>query len=121
MTSFSEILFPSATVTADTYTNSVVNVPPLTHGHVIIDVTTVTSGSITPSIQGFDPASGKWYTILTGAAISTVSTVVLKIGPAFSTAANVSVSDMLPSKWRVFIDAATTTSVVMSIGVNLAP
>lgn len=121
MTSFSEILFPSATVTADTYTNSVINVPPLTHGHIIIDVSTATSGSVTPSIQGFDPASETWYTILTGAAISTVSTVVLKVGPAFAASANVSVPDMLPSKWRVFVDAAATTSVVMSIGVNLAP
>jgi hypothetical protein len=121
MTSFSEILFPSATVTADTYTNSVINVPPLTHGHIIVDVSVATSGSITPSIQGYNPASDSWYTILTGAAISTVSTVVLKVGPAFTAAANVAVADMLPSKWRVFLDAAAGASVVASVGINLAP
>jgi hypothetical protein len=121
MSQFSSVLFPSAVVTTTTNTNSVNNTPPLTQGHIIVNVSARTSGSITPSIEGYDPASTTWYTILTGTAISAVGQAVLKVGPAFTVAANVSVADMLPQIWRVKLTAAASTSLTASVGINLAP
>lgn len=121
MSQFSQTIFESAEITATTYSSIVSNTPPLTQGHIIVDVSARTSGSVTPSIEVYNPASDSWYTILTGAAISSVSTVVLKVGPAFTTASNTVVSDILPQTWRVKLTAASSTVLTASVGANLAP
>ena len=80
----------------------------------------VTAGSITPSIQGYDPASATWYTILTGTAMSSVSQQVLQVGPAFAATTNVSANTILPSSWRVVL-TSSSANLTASVGVNLAP
>jgi len=88
--------------------------------HVIIDVTEVTdTPSLVVTIQGKDPASGKYYTILASAAITAVGTTVLKIGPALTAAANSVANDFVPSIWRVIVTAADTDPAIYSIGANL--
>lgn len=84
---------------------------------VVIDVTTFTSGTYTFTVQGRDPASGKYYTILTSAAIGSVSTVVLRVYPGLTAAANLVASDVLPTAWRVSAAGATTPNMVFSVGV----
>lgn len=89
--------------------------------HFVINVSAIaaTTGSITPTIQGFDEASQTYYTLLTGIAITTTGTTVLKIYPGISAVANVSASDFLPAKWRVSIAVADATSITYSITANL--
>ena len=119
MTQFSKTLIASQVITADV-SATVSNTPPLTHGQIIINVSARTGGSITPSIQGYDPASGTWYTILTGTAISSVSQQVLQVGPNFAASANVSANTILPSLWRVML-TSSSANLTASVGINLAP
>jgi len=89
-------------------------------GHIIIDVTLLTAGaSIIPTIQGKDSISGKYYTILVGAAIVATGTTVYRIYPGIVAVANLSISDILPSIFRVTMTHADTKAVTYSIGVSL--
>jgi len=119
MSQFSEIVIPSQVITSTT-SASVSNTPPLTHGQIIVTVSARTGGSITPSIEGYDPASSSWYTILTGTAISSVSQQVLQVGPNFAATSNVSVNTILPATWRVTL-TSSSANLTASVGANLAP
>src|SRR5881227_2846761 len=56
--------------------------------HLIIDITAITAtGTITVTIYGVDPVSGKIYVILASAALGAVATTVLKVGPGLTAAA----------------------------------
>lgn len=87
--------------------------------HLVIDITTFTAGSITITIQGKDPVSGKYYNILTSAALAAVATTVLRVYPNATIAANLSINDVLPRVWRVTVAVADATSFTYSIGANL--
>jgi hypothetical protein len=76
------------------------------------------TASITPSIQGQDPVSGSWYTILTGAAVSAVGTTVLRVGPTIIAAANVAANAMLPKLFRVAVAVADSQSMTYSFSVS---
>ena len=119
MSQFSQTLIASQVITATVH-QSVSSTPPLTHGQIIVNVSARTGGSITPSIEGYDPASGTWYTLLTGAAMSSVSQQVLQVGPNFAATANVSVNTILPATWRVTL-TSSSANLTASVGANLAP
>ena len=119
MSQFSKVLIPSGVITSTTRA-TVSNDTPLTHGQIIVNVSARTAGSITPSIEGYDPASETWYTILTGSAISSVSQNVLQVGPNFAATANVSVNTILPAVWRITL-TSSSANLTASVGVNLAP
>jgi len=88
--------------------------------HVVIDVTAVPGiDTVTPTIQGYDPASGKYYTILAGAAIVATGTVVMRVYPSQVAAANVAVADCLPSMWRVIMTHSAATNFTYSVGASL--
>lgn len=87
--------------------------------HIIINVTTATSGNYTPHIQAKDPVSGLYYDLLVGTAISSAGVTVLKIYPGMTATANVSASDMLPLTWRVQMIGASTPSAVFSVSAFL--
>jgi hypothetical protein len=103
-----------------TITNSTVlrneNMP---GGHFVLDVTTVGTGSITLSIDGFDAVSGKWYNILTGAAVTTNSTNVYRVYPGLTAAANAVVSDIIPHQFRATVTHNNANAVVYSLGASL--
>lgn len=83
----------------------------------VYDATTVTgSGSFTFSIQGKDSVSGKYFTLLTGAAVSTVSTNVYTVYPGITASANVSSSDILPRVWRGVLTYNSGTNQTATIG-----
>lgn len=84
---------------------------------VVIDVTTFTSGTYTFTVQGRDPASGKYYTILASAALGATGTVIMRIYPGLTAAANVTASDVLPTAWRVSAAGASSPNMVFSVGV----
>lgn len=107
-----------------TYTAATINSPDQINYnfrgcHVIIQVTTATTGNYTPHIQGLDPVTGLYYDILVGAAISTTGTTVLKVYPGIATIANGAASDLLPAKWRVQMIGASTPSMIFSVSANL--
>ena len=76
------------------------------------------SASITPSIEGKDPESGNLYTILAAAAVSSVSTVELKVGKDITAAANVAANTMLPEIFRVSVAVADADSITYSFSVT---
>lgn len=90
--------------------------------HVVIDVTAVTATpSVVPTIDGYDDLSGKWYNLLTGAAITATGTTVLKIYPGIGTVANAAASDILPATWRVVMTHGDADSITYSVAANLLP
>ena len=87
--------------------------------HFVVNVSTFTSGTYTPKIQGKDPVSGIYYDILVGSAIASTGTTILKVYPGISAIANGSASDILPSTWRVLMVGASTPNMVLSVAAYL--
>ena len=85
-----------ATHTSDTLDN-----PNHRGVEVVIDVTAQSGAALTVTIEGYDPVSKKYYTLLASAALAAVATTVLTVYPGVTVAANAAVSRPLPSKWRV--------------------
>lgn len=84
---------------------------------VFVDVTAVTATpSITVAIEGKDPVSGKYFTLLTGAALTAVSTQLLVVYPGVTETANADVATPLPRTWRVNVTHADADSITYSIG-----
>ena len=82
-----------------------------------MDATAVTAaGSFTLTIQGKDETSGKYYTLLAGAAVSTVSTNVYTVYPGAPVTANVSANSPLPRTWRVIATYNSGTDLTFSVG-----
>lgn len=88
---------------------------------VIVDTTAAATGSVTVSIEGQDPASLKWYTILASAAIVATGTVVLAAYPGANPVANSRADIQLPRKFRVKAVHNNANSQTYSIGCTLLP
>ncbi len=85
----------------------------------VLDMTTVGTGSVTLEIDGKDPVSGKYYAILTGAAVTTNVTNTYTIYPGNTVATNVSASTVLPRTWRIKVTANNANSATYSVGAML--
>lgn len=83
---------------------------------VVLDMTTVGTGSVTLTIEGKDSASGKYYTLLAGAAVITNSTNRYRVGPTLAVAANSVAQDYLPRVFRINVTANNANSAVYSVG-----
>lgn len=84
---------------------------------VVIDVTAdPAAASVVFTIQGKDPASGKYYDLLSSVAIDSVGTTVLTLYPHVDGVSNVSKNDVLPRHWRVKAVAADSDSLTYSVG-----
>lgn len=70
---------------------------------VTVDVTAIggTTPQVIVTVQGKDPRSGKYYTLLASAALNAVATTTLLVYPGVTATANVSASRPLPRTWRV--------------------
>jgi len=87
---------------------------------LVIDVTAATSSpSVVFTIQGKDPASGKYYTILASSAITGTGTTVLRVHPDLTAAANSVAKDMLPAVWRVSAAHGNTNSITYTVGASM--
>lgn len=87
--------------------------------HVVLDMTTVGTGSVTLTIEGKDEASGKYYTILAGAAVTTNSTNVYKVFPGATAAANAVANDVIPRTFRITVTANNANAATYSVGYSL--
>jgi hypothetical protein len=89
---------------------------------VFLDVTdNASSGSITLEIDGKDPASGKYYALLTGTAVTSTGTVVYRVFPGAAVSANASANDALPRTWRVKVTTNNANAITYSVGAVLLP
>jgi YbbR domain-containing protein len=88
---------------------------------VVLDMTTVGTGSVTVTIQGKDAASGKYYTLLAGAAVVTNSTNVYTVFPGAPATANVSANDQLPQTFRILVTANNANPATYTVGATLLP
>jgi hypothetical protein len=86
---------------------------------LVIDITANGgTGTLTVTIQGKDPGSGKYYTILASTALAAVATTTLTVYPGIAASANVAASDVLPSTWRVQA-VVGTNNVTATIGATV--
>ena len=86
---------------------------------LVIDLTTMTTANVTVTIQGKDIASGKYYTLLAGATVSSTGTTLLIVYPGSTAAANTDANYPLPRTWRVSVLVANnggTAAVTGTIG-----
>ena len=74
---------------------------------------------ITLEIDGKDPVSGKYYSLLTGAAVVTNVTNVYRVYPGLTASANATANDVLPRTWRIKVTANNANSATFSVGVML--
>lgn len=86
---------------------------------VVLDMTTVGTGSVTLTIQGKDSASGKYFTLLSGAAVVTNSTNVYTIYPGITATTNVSASNILPAWFRILVTANNANATTYTVGAVL--
>lgn len=83
---------------------------------VVLDMTNVGTGSVTVSIEGKDSASGKYYNILSGSAITTNSTNRYRVGRDLLAVANSVAQDYLPRIFRIVVTANNANSATYSVG-----
>lgn len=86
---------------------------------VILDATVIGTGSVTVTINGKDPASGKYYLILAGAAVVTNSTNVYTVSPGATATANVSANDFIPRTFQIVVTANNANTATYSVGYSL--
>jgi hypothetical protein len=81
---------------------------------LVIDITAITgtAPTLTVTLKGFDPGSGKSYTILASAALNATGTTVLTVYPGQTAAANLAANDHLPASWLVTAAIGGTTPAV---------
>jgi hypothetical protein len=87
---------------------------------VVIDVTAIASTpSVVCTIDGQSPTSGKYYTMLTAAAVTATGTTVLKVGPGMPVTANVSANDVLPDTIRITMTHGNGNSITYTVAAEL--
>lgn len=78
------------------------------------------AATATFTLQGYDPASNTWYTLLASAALAASGQTVLKVFPAATAAANLAANDIIPSTFRVLATiAGTAPAITGTVGLNL--
>ena len=88
--------------------------------HVVLDVTVdPAAASVVLTVEGKDPASGKYYAILTSAAVNSVSTNIYRVHPDLTPAANLIVNDLIPKTFRITVTHADADSFTYSVGYSL--
>lgn len=90
------------------------------HGcKVVFDVTAVPGvDTVQLIIEGKDPVSGKYFTILSAAARVATGTDVLTVQPGGAITANVSANDSLPDTYRVRVAHSAGSNFTYSLSVT---
>ena len=90
------------------------------HGMVVvIDVTATSSTpSVVFNVDGFDPLSGKTWTLLDSAALTSTGTTILKVAPGLTASANAVATDMIPAIVRIAPIHADADSITYTVTVH---
>lgn len=84
--------------------------------HLEFDITAVPGGdTVTLTIQGKSTLTGKYYTILAGAAQVAGATIIMRVYPGLVAAGNLAANDILPRIWRVSIAHSAGTNFTYSV------
>ncbi len=110
-------IFPSAARTATTTSDPIYRKDDFEAMHIVIIFTVLATITVTPKIQAQD-VFGNWYDLLTGAAAAAPGTVVLKVGPSITPAANLAISDFVPDVFRIVMTHSGATSTTYSVALN---
>lgn len=86
---------------------------------VVLDMTTVGTGSVTLAINGKDSASGKYYSLLTGAAVITNVTNRYIVSTGLTLSANAIAVDLLPPVFQIVVTANNANAATYSVGYSL--
>ena len=87
----------------------------------VLDVTAVTATpSLTLKIEGVDRVSGKVWTLIEDAAVSTVSTSVVHAGPHLTAAANEVANVAVPPVIRFTVTHGDADSATYSVGAHFS-
>jgi hypothetical protein len=118
---YTQVLASAARTT--TQTSPDITIPFAAQIDVILDATVNAggAGSITLTINAKDPVSGKYYLLLAGAAVVTVSTNVYKIGRSLPVTTNVSANSGIPNVLQFVVTANNANPVTYSVGMNTMP
>lgn len=78
----------------------------------VIDITTLTGSAPTAlfTIEGKDPVSGKYFTLLATTALNATATTILQLGRGILAAANVAANVNLPSVLRCRVTTGGTVT-----------
>jgi hypothetical protein len=89
---------------------------------VVLDMTeSASSPSVTVTIDVKDLASGKYVTLLSGAAVTGNTTNVYTVYPGVTETGNVDASAVLGSVWRIKVTANNANTGTYSVGYELLP
>lgn len=85
--------------------------------HLAINISTITgtSPTLTVTIQGKDPGSSTYYTILASAALTASGLTILRVYPGLTAAANTFANDIIPYQWRVAWAVGGTGAAVTAV------
>lgn len=113
-----QTLYASASRT-DTPTAVVVNTRRAVALDLVVDVTTFTATpSVVATVDGFDSLSGKYFNLLTSAAMTNTTTRVLHVGPGLTASASTS-SAFVPDQVRVLLTHGDNDAVTYSASLHL--
>ena len=85
----------------------------------VLDVTAVPGvDTVQLIVEGRDPGTGKYYTLLSAAARAGAGTDVLTIAPGIAVTANVSANAVVPSVYRVRVAHSAGTNFTYAISVR---
>lgn len=111
-------LLPSAARTATVTSADLSNVN--SRGiKVTIDVTAVTTSTLTVAIKYKDPASGKYVSMLASTGLIGTGTTTLTIYPGMTASSNAVASDVLPATFQIVATKGDSSSWTYSIGYTL--
>ncbi len=89
---------------------------------VVVSTAATATPSVVVTIDGYDPVTNTWYTILTSAAITDGSTTRrLVVYPTVTEAANLAVATTIPETVRVVMTHADSDSITYSVGLDWMP
>lgn len=83
---------------------------------VFVNITSIGTGSITVQIQGKDPATGNYFTLLASAALIANGFTVLEVYPGIAAVANLAANLSLPHIWRINVVSNNVNPVGYTIG-----
>jgi hypothetical protein len=86
---------------------------------IVADLTAISGGNATFTLEGKDPASGKYYLILAAAATTITSTVIMRVGAGLTAAANSVANDIVPRTMRVTYTRGTSALTTATVSVLL--
>jgi hypothetical protein len=94
----SAVRSPAGTITSDEFNNN-----GATSIQLYINITGAsgTTPTLAISLQGQDPLSGTWFTLLTSASLTGVTSVLQNVGPGLPVTANISANTLLPTTFRL--------------------